>query len=503
MDISKNAPLSSPDSERIVLSHIMGNEYGYKELAEYLEPNPFYKPLHFDIYEAIKEQVKDGKTTDLIAIIQKCEKLYSKKNPDTNYYAEITGIAISATNIDAEYHAAALQEFYQKRRATEIAIKIADLSTDKTADLTEIASLVAEAKALVETPNCKYKAALADDTDALFESYKERPKAIQTNFVLGKGKEQYRLALPSGAISVVAAPTNHGKSKILQSITLDIIGELQRVGDSGSVLYLTYEENKASVVKQFINSYMDVEITKESLLHGNLETISEYLATGSTKYIKAEAIDKVRREIPQFKQLLKSGRLIVVKPENNYLETLLGLLRYAIKTHNIKAVVLDYVQELYIDSYKNGGRTDELKEIMIQIDLIAQSADIPFLMAAQLKQETDSPLSLDNQSIADSKWIGYKASEIVLFWSNKEKCKNDPKEEKASKVKQNIPSLNLGEKGKLYAVLTKSRLAPRTGLDAILTIHGNTGKVQPNYTEPTPEQTDLPFEARTAEEDAF
>lgn len=503
MDISKNVPLNAPDSERIVLSHIMSSVNGYDELAEYLEPNPFYKPVHFEIYEAIKELTKNGEPTDMAAVALKCEKLYSKKNPETNYAFEVADIADAATNIDAPYHAAVIQDFYQKRKAAELAIQIAKLSTDKTADIVEISALVDEAKALVETPNCKYKAALADDTEALFESYKERPKAIHTNFVLGKGKEQYRLALPSGAISVVAAPTNHGKSKILQSITLDVIDELQRTGDSGSVLYLTYEENKASVVKQFINSYMDVEITRESLQHGNLETISEYLATGSTKYIRTEAIGKVQREIPQFKQILKSGRLIVVKPENNYLETLIGLLRYAVKTHNIKAVVLDYVQELYIDSYKNGGRTDELKEIMIQLDLIAQSADIPFIMAAQLKQETDSPLSLDNQSIADSKWIGYKASEIVLFWSNKERCKNDPEGKKASKAAQELPELKLGERGKLYAKLTKSRLAPSTGLDTILTIHGNTGRVQGNYIEQRPEQTDLPFEAKTAEEDAF
>ena len=139
------------------------------------------------------------------------------------------------------------------------------------------------------------------------------------------------------------------------------------------------------------------------------------------------------------------------------------------------------MQELYIEALKrNTGRVDELKEIMVEIDLIAQRRDFPVVMGAQLKRETASPLSMTNQDIADSGWIERKASEILLLWSSLEHTKNDTDGD----VKRELPELRIGEGGRLYAKLTKSRFIPKNS-DAILPINGNTGRVSGNSQEST------------------
>lgn len=334
----------------------------------------------------------------------------------------------------------------------------------------------------------KYSSLLNDDIEAIFEGYKQKPKTIKTGFELGKGKDAYRFSLPSGAITIVAAPTNHGKSKMLQSIALDTAEN----GEEGTVLYLTYEENKQNVVKQLLNAYADIDITKETAKYGNIQTITEYLYNGSTQYIKAEALQEFRRKVEGFKQLYRSGKIKVVKPEDNYLSTLSKFLRYAVREIGIKAIFIDYVQELYLEDNRVKARADELKEIMVEIDLIAQEADLPIVLAAQLRRETSSPVTMANQDISDSGWIERKASEILLIWSNKERCKNDKEGKETDKANREISGLDLGTRGKLYAKLTKSRLNA-TGVDAILSINGNTGRVRANYEAQPPRQEALPF----------
>lgn len=334
----------------------------------------------------------------------------------------------------------------------------------------------------------KFSSLLNDDIEAIFDGYKQKPKTIKTGFQLGTGKDAYRFSLPSGAITIVAAPTNHGKSKMLQSLALDTAEN----GEEGTVLYLTYEENKQNVVKQLLNAYADIEITKETAHFGNIQTITEYLYNGSTQYIKAEALRPFEAKVAKFKQLYKSGKIKVVKPEDNYLGTLSKFLRYAVKELNLKAIFVDYVQELYLEDNRVKARADELKEIMVEIDLIAQEADLPIILAAQLRRETGSPVTMANQDISDSGWIERKASEILLLWSNKERCKNDKEGKETDKANREIVGLELGTRGKLYAKLTKSRLNA-TGVDAVLTINGNTGRVKANYEAEPPRQENLPF----------
>ena len=332
----------------------------------------------------------------------------------------------------------------------------------------------------------KFSSLLNDDIDTIFDGYKQKPKTIKTGFQLGTGKDAYRFSLPSGAITIVAAPTNHGKSKMLQSLALDTAEN----GEEGAVLYLTYEENKQNVVKQLLNAYADIDITRETAHFGNIQTITEYLYNGSTQYIKAEALRPFEAKVAKFKQLYRSGKIKVVKPEDNYLGTLSKFLRYAVNELNIKAIFVDYVQELYLEDNRVKARADELKEIMVEIDLIAQEADLPIILAAQLRRETGSPVTMANQDISDSGWIERKASEILLLWSNKERCKNDKEGKETDKANREIVGLELGTRGKLYAKLTKSRLNA-TGVDAVLTINGNTGRVKANYIPEQPVQGEL------------
>ena len=328
----------------------------------------------------------------------------------------------------------------------------------------------------------EYSFLLEDNTEELWEQYKKNQVGLPTNIELfhreGTVLVPYKFFFPSGAISVIGAPTNHGKSKMLQSIALDAIKDLE---EGETFLYVTYEENELNVNKQFLNAYANLLLTEKGRKGSNLKSISEYLYNGQTKYIKASAIDDFKKKEEEWKKIRRSRKIKIIKPEDNYLETLLGLIDYAIKHLRIKAIFLDYIQEIYVRDWGKYSRTDELKEAMVRLDATAQSTNIPVIIAAQLKRETDSPLDLYNQYIADSGWIERKASEILLIWSNKEKCKGKDSDKALKRVEEEIDK-DLGEKillgsgGKLYLKLTKSRVIP-SGSHAIIPINGNTGRV--------------------------
>ena len=319
---------------------------------------------------------------------------------------------------------------------------------------------------------------LADDTDEVFDSFKEDLKVVTTDLELSDSSgRKFRFAMPPG-ITTIAAHTGHGKSKVMQHFALN-----EAVKDNeGCVVYIPYEESKKQVIANMLNVYANVVLTEQTARHGNLQTIMEYLHDGSTKFMKADAISPFLRKVTEFKELLHQRRIKVVKPETPYISELKTILTsiMAQREIRIKCVFIDYIQELYIENTKV-QRADELKEVMVELDLFSQHNNIPVVVAAQLKRETaDTPLMLTNQCIADSSWIERKSSEIIIIWSNKEKCKNDPKGLLTEKANEKIPDLNLGTGGKIYFIQTKSRINP-VGTTALLAINGNTGRINGNY----------------------
>ena len=346
----------------------------------------------------------------------------------------------------------------------------------------------------------EYSFLLEDNTDELWRAYKESQVGLRSPFELlhreGTELVPYEFFFPSGAVSVIGAPTNHGKSKVLQSVALDSLESLE---EGETLLYITYEENELNVNKQFLNAYANLLLTAQGRKGSNLKSITEYLCEDKTDFIRAEALPTFKQKEEEWKNVRRSRKIKIVKPEDNYLETLLGLIEFAIKHLNIKAIFIDYVQEIYVKDWSKYSRTDELKEAMVRLDALAQRTNIPIILAAQLKRETNSPLDLYNQYIADSGWIERKASEILLIWSNKEKPKGEKVDNTLVKIADDIEAdlgdLKLGEGGKLYLKLTKSRVLP-SGSHAIVPINGNTGRVgETKKREAT--QTEIPL-MRTA-----
>lgn len=340
---------------------------------------------------------------------------------------------------------------------------------------------------------------LKDNTDELYESYKDKSDALATKFELyhqeGNNETVYSLSFPSGAVSTIGAATGNGKSKILQSIALDAI---ESIGEGETILFITYEENEQNVNIQFENSYFNDILTDDRGKGSNLTTITEWLTKGKETFMREATREKFFKAEEEWKNIRRSGKIKIVKPGDNYLETLIALIEYAVKNLKIKAILIDYVQEIYVENWSQYSRSDELKKAMVELDSIAQRTKLPIVVGAQLSREAASPLELNNQCIADSSWIERKSSEIILVWSSTEKIRGKSIkeiEDKKKKVGEEIPGFTIGESGSLYFLMTKSRMIPKNST-AIVKINGNTGRVSQQLKEkskPRPQKKETIF----------
>ena len=377
---------------------------------------------------------------------------------------------------------AAAQEKKQKREQAASALReassfLANGESKKAAFVTQRAL-----ESLKESEKDKeYSSLLEDNTEEIWGKYREIQGGLPTNITLsykeGRDTSEYRLYFPPGAISVIGAQTGHGKSKVLISLALN---NLENLEEGETLLYISYEENELLVNKQFLNAYADLYVNPQGKKTSNLAAISDYLSSGDPEELSQEKREAFLEKEEEWKDIRRSRKIKIVKPEDNYLETLLGLISFAVKHLKIKAIFIDYVQEIYVKEWSKYSRTDELKEAMVQLDLLAQRTNIPFVMAAQLNREANSPLALYNRFIADSAWIERKASEILLIWSNAKKIEGDDSKKVLERVKDEIEhdlgTFEIPGTGKLYVRLTKSRIIP-SGSHAIIPISGSTGRV--------------------------
>lgn len=334
----------------------------------------------------------------------------------------------------------------------------------------------------------------------LLQSFKERRAGIATDLYFG-GRRFY---LPSGALTYVCAPTSHGKTRLLENMALSISDN----GEEGETLFYSYEEDVTAIRLQMLNIYAGTTLTNNPKEHSNNDAINEYHRSGSTKDFKDErTFKKFKERESRFLQLTTSGRLSVIyEPLGS--DELTGDIRYAARTGRIKAVFIDYVQLIHKEGSRK-QRKDELKDICNDLMAVSVETGVPVVLGAQLNREALSPLEMAVQNIAEASDIEHSANVVMLLWNSKTKplpkstaYYSDRATLKLSKEAEELRDrgFNIGQEGKLYAVLAKNRGGERN-IDTVLDYDGNIGTIKtPDSEKETetakPVQQEISFDAR-------
>lgn len=304
------------------------------------------------------------------------------------------------------------------------------------------------------------------------QAFKERRAGVATDLYFG-GR---RFFLPSGALTYVCAQTSHGKTRLLENMALSI----SENGEAGETLFFSYEEDATAIRLQMLNIYTGITLTNGR----NQETINEYYKDGSTQYFKGDTFKVFKERESRFLQLTTSGRLrVIYEPLGS--DELTGAIRYAARHGRIKAVFIDYVQLIHKEGSRK-QRKDELKDICNDLMAVSVETGVPVVLGAQLNRETLSPIEMTVQNIAEASDIEQSANVVMLLWNSVVKPHqkstafySDRATLKLSKEAEELRArgFNIGQEGKLYAVLAKNRGGQRN-IDAVFDYDGNIGTIK-------------------------
>lgn len=298
--------------------------------------------------------------------------------------------------------------------------------------------------------------------DELRERIANKPESINSGYTIG-GEP---ILLNSGAISVFAAPTSHGKTTFLLNLALNVA-----IASPDKETYVfSYEEDGDSILINTLNTYLDEDISSN-----NRRTIKSYFTTGSTEYIKSQSRDNFTANKNKFfKELIETRRLNINYCSYNS-DTLIEAIRYLHKHAKPKAIFIDYIQLLNLPEgkYKTYSRQEEIKEICIALKDVAVKTGLPIILGAQFNREVINQLKIHATKIGEGGDIERIANLIVGFWNNNFKpLATDGELKEINNKGATTPDT-------LYTTILKNR-GGRVGLEDILSFNGNTGKIKNN-----------------------
>lgn len=384
-----------------------------------------------------------------------------------------------------------------ERRKAQTAAKIKALGSEieRLGEAADIAAALDKAKDLGELADESreeyYRPTLAPLTmEQVRDALRDKPQGIRAGYYLDRpvheaGGTRYvrdndtEIVLPSSALTIVAAPTSHGKTTFLQNLALRTV----QGSDKGSAVFITYEEPPEDVATEFLCLYAGEEYSANPV-----RTIRSHLADGASEmfrgdsHAKEEAAARLTAKAAEFDSLLSSGRLRILQrtPE---VGDLVGLIRFLERNLDVRGVFVDYVQRLRKQGHR-GSRKEELQIICDELMKVSVETGLPIVLGAQVNRECPSPVEMSNQDLADASDIEHAANTVLLLWNSSHlphhrrsqayTVDGSPSSPKARELAER--GLELGKEGQVYVLMSKNRGGAR-GMDGVFSFNGRTRRI--------------------------
>jgi len=294
------------------------------------------------------------------------------------------------------------------------------------------------------------------DEAGLSERMSSRPPSLSSGYYIG-GEE---LLLPSGAISIIAAPTSHGKTSFLINMSLHIAKAGKRV------YFFTLEESSDNILMYALNTFIG-----KKLSNNNRKSIASYYSEGTDQYVNSEMRGefKAGREA-FFKGLISTGLLNIHYADYDS-GALVEAIRYLYKYGGAGAIFIDYMQLLHS---KNRGkaepREEELKRICLELKDAAVETGLPIILGAQFNRKVINHLTIHPTNIGEGGDIERIAYLVIGLWNNAFEITGTEGD------KSDISKRGIDTTGTIYTKILKSR-GGQVGLSELLLWEGNTTKI--------------------------
>ncbi len=459
LEISKNIKQnieipSNIEAEQHLLGSVLVNNDIIDEIANIINAEKFYDPIHIKIYEVIQNLNSKGMIANPITL-----KNYFEKNQGLDdvggveYLVKLTRFSSSVKQ--AIDYAKIVHENYVKRELIQISHHIKDDSLnpeeDKSSDL------------------------IIEDAEKLLFDLAERGSFSQSfmkfNLALDQSISMAEQAMKNDQ-GIVGVPTGltdlDEKLGGLHKSDLVIIAGRPSMGKTALATNIAYHAAKNIQTKGF----------KSSVAFFSLEMSSEQLSTrilSEQSRIKSNDIRRGKATEEELGRYIETSRdiyelpLYIDETPAITISTLSNRARRIKRLFGLSLIVVDYIQLMRTSSKRNDGRVQEISEITQGLKALAKELGVPVLALSQLSRAVEQRDDKKPQ-LADLRESGSieQDADVVLFVF---------REEYYEEKKQ--PKL-----GSIEHAEWQSKMSDIAGLAEILIgkqRHGPTGNIQVEF----------------------
>lgn len=382
------------DLEQAVLGALMLERDAYTTVCDILKPESFYEPAHQKIYEAIQSLGASQQPIDMLTVMEQLRlngTLEEIGGPV--FISELTARVLSGANV--EYHARIVAQKYLARELISFASQIESKAFDESNDVDDL---------------------LQEAEGKLFEISQRNVKkdVTQIDPVISQAIEQIQNAAnrTSGLSGLESG--YHDLDKLTsgwQNSDLIIIAARPAMGKTALVL---------SMAKNMAVNY-NTPVAIFSLEMSNLQLVNRLIS--NTCELESEKIKSGRLSQMEWDQLMSrikhlySAPLYIDDTPSLSVFELRTKARRLVREHQVKFIIIDYLQLMNASGMKFGSREQEVSMISRSLKQLAKELNIPIVALSQLNRSVESRTDGKRPQLSDLRESGAieQDADIVCF----------------------------------------------------------------------------------------
>jgi len=356
-------PPNSYDTEVSIIGACLIAPSAIIQVADYLTSDMFYHKGNKLIYSAIIRLYKKNEGIDLITVTQELRDKGELDLAGGAYYVTQTTNKITGI-VNIEYYGRIIQQLYIKRQLISICFDAINSGYSETTDAFDLLYKIEKEAFSINSQLDKKQdkllseLVLAKIIDVL--DRKEVPSGILSGWV---GLDALTNGFQDGNLIICAARPAMGKTAWAINLLRNISTVMRY-----PVAFFSLEMTNSEIVNRVITQHTSIpsnSIRENDITHSQrvyLESVTQEFA----RY--AIHID----ETPSLSIFDFKSRALRLK-----------------MLHDIKFIVIDYLQLMKGDVTKNGTREQEISSISKSLKAIAKELNIPILALSQLSREVE------------------------------------------------------------------------------------------------------------------
>jgi replicative DNA helicase len=367
-----------------LLGAILVNNAAHAKVSEFLLPEHFYEPVHAHIYEAVEALIARDQLANPVTLapyFERDDALAQIGGPE--YLAKLAASAV--TVIDAEDYGRTIYDLAIRRELIAIGEDVVNTAYDS--PVSESASDQIEAaeqylfhlaeKGQHEGDFQPFRTSLRESIEMVEAAYKRDGQltGVPTGF---RDMDAKLGGLHASDLIILAGRPSMGKTALATNIAFNAAKSYRTERDEHGA-----EKTVDGAVVGFFSLEMSAEQLASRILASESRISSEKLRRGildKDQFVTLVQKNKELEELPLFIDDTPALTIGAVRTRARRLK----------RTHNLGAVVVDYLQLLRPSGRRpNDNRVQEISEITQGLKALAKELDIPVIALSQLSRAVE------------------------------------------------------------------------------------------------------------------